>query len=240
MLYLWAEYMQFEGLFNLVRYQTFRAGATIMTALVIGLVIGPRMIDMLRVRQGKGQPIREDGPQTHLAKRGTPTMGGLMILVSLLAASLIWMDLRNPFVWACIAVTVGFGAIGFYDDYLKVTRQSHKGFSGRSRLLIEALIALVAGLCIFVRRHRRFRYGATGAHHGGPKSSAGGSSSPYTFGTGNGPWSPNSAYSGGRPRGSRRPPRTTIGQPWDIMRRLRAHSPSMDGTIFSVARAAGA
>ncbi len=83
MLYLLAEWLNFEGVFNLVRYQTFRAGATLMTALFIGLVIGPRFIDMLRVRQGKGQPIREDGPQSHLAKRGTPTMGGLMILISL-------------------------------------------------------------------------------------------------------------------------------------------------------------
>ena len=97
MLYLLAEWMGFEGLFNLVRYQTFRAGAVLMTALVIGLIIGPRFIDLLRVRQGKGQPIREDGPQTHLAKRGTPTMGGLMILTSLMLALLLWMDLRNPF-----------------------------------------------------------------------------------------------------------------------------------------------
>ena len=117
MLYLLAEWLNFEGIFNLVRYQTFRAGATLMTALVIGLVIGPRFIDMLRVRQGKGQPIREDGPQSHLAKRGTPTMGGLMILISLSLAVLIWMDLRNPFIWAVLAVTLGFGLIGFLDDY---------------------------------------------------------------------------------------------------------------------------
>ncbi|MCT2560158.1 phospho-N-acetylmuramoyl-pentapeptide-transferase [Tsuneonella sp. YG55] len=148
MLYLLAEWMGFEGLFNLVRYQTFRAGATIMTALVIGLVIGPRMIDMLRVRQGKGQPIREDGPQTHLAKRGTPTMGGLMILTSLLLASLIWMDLSNPFVWACIAVTVGFGAIGFLDDLDKVRKASHKGVSGKVRLLMEFIVAGIASYII--------------------------------------------------------------------------------------------
>ncbi|MEO0642225.1 MAG: phospho-N-acetylmuramoyl-pentapeptide-transferase, partial [Pseudomonadota bacterium] len=83
MLYLLAEWLEFEGIFNLVRYQTFRAGATLLTALFIGLIIGPRFINLLRVRQGKGQPIREDGPQTHLAKRGTPTMGGLMILIAL-------------------------------------------------------------------------------------------------------------------------------------------------------------
>ncbi|MEG3598092.1 MAG: phospho-N-acetylmuramoyl-pentapeptide-transferase, partial [Pseudomonadota bacterium] len=115
MLYLLAEWLNFEGIFNLVRYQTFRAGATLMTALIIGLVIGPRFIAMLRVRQGKGQPIREDGPQTHLAKRGTPTMGGLMILISLSLSVLIWMDLSNPFIWACLAVTLGFGLIGFLD-----------------------------------------------------------------------------------------------------------------------------
>ena len=144
MLYLLAEWLNFEGIFNLVRYQTFRAGATLMTALVIGLVIGPRFIDMLRVRQGKGQPIREDGPQSHLAKRGTPTMGGLMILISLSLAVLIWMDLRNPFIWAVLAVTLGFGLIGFLDDYDKVTKSSHKGVSARVRLLMEFAVAGVA------------------------------------------------------------------------------------------------
>ena len=129
MLYILAEWLNFEGIFNLVRYQTFRAGATLMTALIFGLVIGPRFIAMLRVRQGKGQPIREDGPQSHLAKRGTPTMGGLMILISLSLAVLIWMDLSNPFIWACLAVTLGFGLIGFLDDYDKVSKASHKGVS---------------------------------------------------------------------------------------------------------------
>lgn len=148
MLYLLAEWMGFEGLFNLVRYQTFRTGATLMTALVIGLIIGPRMIDMLRVRQGKGQPIREDGPQTHLAKGGTPTMGGLMILVSLMLSMLLWMDLKNPFVWACMAVTTGFGIIGFLDDYDKVKKASHAGVSARTRLLLEFLVAGVAAYII--------------------------------------------------------------------------------------------
>ncbi|MBX7502012.1 phospho-N-acetylmuramoyl-pentapeptide-transferase [Qipengyuania sp. YG27] len=144
MLYLLAEWLNFEGIFNLVRYQTFRAGATLMTALVIGLVIGPRFIAMLRVRQGKGQPIREDGPQSHLAKRGTPTMGGLMILISLSLSVLVWMDLRNPFIWAVLAVTLGFGLIGFLDDYDKVTKASHKGVSARVRLLLEFAVAGVA------------------------------------------------------------------------------------------------
>ena len=148
MLYLIAEYFHFEGLSNLIRYQTFRAGAALMTALVIGLIIGPRFIDMLRVRQGKGQPIREDGPQTHLAKRGTPTMGGLMILIALTISMAVWMDLTNPLVWACIAVTVGFGIIGFLDDFDKVRKASHKGVSGRVRLALEFVVAGIAAFLI--------------------------------------------------------------------------------------------
>jgi len=148
MLYLIAQWMHFEGLANLIRYQSFRAGAAMMTALVIGLVIGPRFITMLRMRQGKGQPIREDGPQTHLAKRGTPTMGGLMILTSLVISMIVWMDLSNPFVWACLAVTGGFGLIGFLDDYDKVTKRSHKGVSGKVRLLMEFAVAGVASYLI--------------------------------------------------------------------------------------------
>ena len=148
MLYLLAEWLGFEGILNLVRYQSFRAGATLMTALVIGLIIGPRFINLLRVRQGKGQPIREDGPQSHLAKRGTPTMGGLMILTSLTAALLLWMDLSSPFVWACLAVTIGFGIIGFLDDYDKVSKNSHAGVPGRVRLLGEFVVAGVASWLI--------------------------------------------------------------------------------------------
>ncbi|PZT88893.1 MAG: phospho-N-acetylmuramoyl-pentapeptide-transferase [Citromicrobium sp.] len=148
MLYLLAEYLNFEGVWNLVRYQTARAGATLLTALLIGLLIGPRFIDLLRVRQGKGQPIRTDGPQTHLAKVGTPTMGGLLILASLFIALILWMDLRNPFVWACLAVTAGFGLIGFLDDYDKVSKASHKGVSGKVRLLFEFIVAGVASWII--------------------------------------------------------------------------------------------
>jgi phospho-N-acetylmuramoyl-pentapeptide-transferase len=144
MLYLIAQYFEFEGLANLIRYQTFRAGAALMTALVLGLIIGPRFIAMLRMRQGKGQPIREDGPQSHLAKRGTPTMGGLMILVSLLVSMLLWMDLSSPLVWSCLAVTIGFGLIGFLDDYDKVKKRTTAGISGRIRLLAEFFVAGVA------------------------------------------------------------------------------------------------
>lgn len=144
MLYLIAQYFHFEGLANLIRYQTFRAGAALMTALVLGLIIGPRFIAMLRVRQGKGQPIREDGPKSHLAKRGTPTMGGLMILVALAVSMLLWMDLTSPLVWACIAVTLGFGAIGFLDDYDKVKKRTTAGVPGRVRLAAEFLVAGLA------------------------------------------------------------------------------------------------
>jgi len=148
MLYLIAQWLDFEGVANLVRYQTFRAGAALMTALFIGMVIGPRFINMLKVRQGQGQPIRDDGPQTHLSKKGTPTMGGLMILTSLILSMLIWMDLSNPFIWACLAVTVGFGLIGFLDDYDKVTKRSHKGLSGRMRLAAEFVVAGIASWII--------------------------------------------------------------------------------------------
>ncbi|CAN5499229.1 phospho-N-acetylmuramoyl-pentapeptide-transferase [soil metagenome] len=148
MLYWIAEYLHFPHVLNLVRYQTFRTGAAIATALLIGLLIGPRFIGWLRIRQGKGQPIREDGPITHLAKRGTPTMGGLMILTSLILSILIWMDLSNPFVWACMFVTLGFGAIGFLDDYDKVRKASTKGVSSRVRLIAEFAVAGIASWII--------------------------------------------------------------------------------------------
>jgi phospho-N-acetylmuramoyl-pentapeptide-transferase len=148
MLYELAEYLGFPGVLNLFRYLSFRTGAATATALFLGLIIGPRFIGWLRVRQGKGQPIRLDGPQTHLAKRGTPTMGGLMILTSLATSVLLWMDLANPFVWACLFVTLGFAAIGFLDDYDKVRKASTAGVSGRVRLLLEFLIAGIASWII--------------------------------------------------------------------------------------------
>jgi phospho-N-acetylmuramoyl-pentapeptide-transferase len=147
-LYLIAESLGFPSVLNLIRYLSFRTGGAVATALFIGLIIGPKFIGWLRVRQGKGQPIRADGPQTHLAKRGTPTMGGLMILTSLSLAILIWMDLRNPFVWASLFVTLGFGAIGFMDDYDKVTKATTAGIPGRVRLLLEFLIAGAAAWII--------------------------------------------------------------------------------------------
>ncbi len=144
MLYLIAEYMHFPGILNLIRYLSFRTGGAVATALVIGLLIGPKFIGWLRVRQGKGQPIRDDGPQSHLAKVGTPTMGGLMILTAIGISILLWMDLRNIYVWSCLLVMAGFGLVGFKDDYDKVKKRSHKGLSGRVRLLFEFAIAAVA------------------------------------------------------------------------------------------------
>jgi phospho-N-acetylmuramoyl-pentapeptide-transferase len=141
-MFLWiAEQLGFPGVMNLFRYITFRAGGATATALFLGLLIGPKFIGWLRVRQGKGQPIRLDGPESHLAKRGTPTMGGLMILTSLSVSMLLWMDFTNRYLWACLFITVGFGLIGFLDDYDKVTKRSHKGVSARMRLLAEFLVA---------------------------------------------------------------------------------------------------
>jgi phospho-N-acetylmuramoyl-pentapeptide-transferase len=139
------------GPLNIFRYITFRAGAATVTALFFVLAFGPAIIDLLRMKQGKGQPIREDGPESHLLKRGTPTMGGLMILSGIIVSTLLWANLANPFVWCVMGVTLGFGAIGFYDDFLKVTKQSHKGFSSRARLVLETLIAGTA--CYFITRN---------------------------------------------------------------------------------------
>ncbi|MCD6070800.1 MAG: phospho-N-acetylmuramoyl-pentapeptide-transferase [Microvirga sp.] len=144
-----AELSPYFSPLNIFRYITFRTGGATATGMLFVFLFGPWMISLLRLRQGKGQPIREDGPQSHLlTKRGTPTRGGLMILAGVLISTLLWANLENHYVWIVLFVTVGFGAIGFYDDYLKVTKQSHKGFSGRSRLTIEALIAVVACLAI--------------------------------------------------------------------------------------------
>jgi phospho-N-acetylmuramoyl-pentapeptide-transferase len=144
MLYVIADQLGFPGLLNLIRYISFRAGAASATALIIGLLLGPKFISWLRVRQGKGQPIRADGPQSHLAKRGTPTMGGLLILIAVIVSVLLWMNLANPYVWACLLVTAGFGLIGWLDDYDKVKKAHHAGLSGKTRLALEFLIAGVA------------------------------------------------------------------------------------------------
>jgi len=133
------------GPLNVLRYITFRTGGATITALVFVFLFGPAIIDQLRLKQGKGQPIRTDGPASHLVtKKGTPTMGGLMILFGIVASTLLWANPANYYVWIVLGVMLSFGAIGFYDDYLKITKQSHKGFSGRIRLATEAVVALAA------------------------------------------------------------------------------------------------
>lgn len=146
MLYEWLAPLsdQFQ-IFNLFNYITFRVGGALMTSMIIAFILGPRMINLLRARQGKGQPIREDGPEGHIIqKAGTPTMGGLLILLSVVVSTLLWGDLHNKFLWVVFFVTVSFGAIGFYDDYLKVSRQNPKGFSGKIKIILEFAIAAVA------------------------------------------------------------------------------------------------
>jgi phospho-N-acetylmuramoyl-pentapeptide-transferase len=136
-------------LFNLFRYLTFRAGAACMTALVLSLLLGPSLIRWLRARQNGGQPIREDGPQSHLlTKKGTPTMGGLLILIALVVSTLLWADLRNGYVWAVLLVTLGFGALGFADDWLKVTKRNTKGVAGRHKLIVQWAFGLGAAAWI--------------------------------------------------------------------------------------------
>lgn len=142
--YLGQEFSSDFSILNLFRYITFRTGAALITSALIVFLFGPSIIAALKIRQGKGQPIRADGPETHFAKAGTPTMGGLMILCGVLVSSLLWANLSSVYVWVVLMVTIGFGAIGFYDDYLKVTKQSDKGFSGKVRLVLEFLIAGIA------------------------------------------------------------------------------------------------
>jgi phospho-N-acetylmuramoyl-pentapeptide-transferase len=136
-------------IFNVFRYITFRTGGALMTAGLFIFLFGPRIIKSLRIRQGRGQPIREDGPPSHLLlKQGTPTMGGLMILSGLTVAILLWCDLTNPYVWVVLILTLVYGAVGLYDDYLKVTSQNVDGMKRRVRLGIETVAAVVAAAVI--------------------------------------------------------------------------------------------
>ena len=130
--------------FNLFRYITFRAGGAFLTALLFGFIFGRPLIDVLRKKQGKGQPIRDDGPESHFSKAGTPTMGGLLIVGALVTATLLWARLDNIFVWIVLGVTLSFAAIGFADDYAKVSKQNTKGVPGKVRLALGILIALIA------------------------------------------------------------------------------------------------
>jgi phospho-N-acetylmuramoyl-pentapeptide-transferase len=150
MLYWLVELSDKISVLNVFRYITFRTGGATMTALIFVFFSGSSIIDLLRLKQGRGQPIRSDGPQSHLAKKiGTPTMGGLMILSGVVLATILWANPSNPYVWIVLGVTLSFGVIGFYDDYLKVTKQkSDTGFSGRVRIAAEAVIALLACVAI--------------------------------------------------------------------------------------------
>jgi len=144
MLYWLTEFSDGGDIFNLFRYITFRAGCAFATALIFGFMFGQPLIDLLRRRQGKGQPIRVDGPQSHLSKAGTPTMGGLLVLSALLLSTLVWARLDIPYVWIVLLVTLAFGLIGFADDYAKVTKQNTKGVSSRIRMIAGLAIALMA------------------------------------------------------------------------------------------------
>jgi phospho-N-acetylmuramoyl-pentapeptide-transferase len=151
MLYWLVELSDRLSVLNVFRYITFRTGGAVITALLFVFLFGPYTIERLRMLQGKGQPIRADGPKSHIiSKAGTPTMGGLMILAGMLVSTLLWANPANPYVWVVLMVTLGFGFVGFYDDYLKVKKQTHNGFAGRTRLGIEALIAAIACI-IFVQ-----------------------------------------------------------------------------------------
>jgi phospho-N-acetylmuramoyl-pentapeptide-transferase len=149
MLYWLSFFSDQLNLLNVFRYITVRTGGAMITALVFVFLFGAKIIDKLRTLQGKGQPIRTDGPQSHLVtKKGTPTMGGLMILLGITAATVLWANPANNYVWIVLGVTLAFGAIGLYDDYLKVTRQTHAGFAGKSRLILEFLVAVLA--CYYI------------------------------------------------------------------------------------------
>jgi phospho-N-acetylmuramoyl-pentapeptide-transferase len=157
MLYWLVDLSDKLSVLNVFRYITFRTGGAVITALLFVFLFGQNIIDRLRLLQGKGQPIRTDGPKSHLiAKAGTPTMGGLMILSGVLVSTLLWANPTNPYVWVVLWVTLGFGLVGFYDDYLKVTKQSHGGFGGRARLLVEACIAGLACFALVRLGHTPF------------------------------------------------------------------------------------
>jgi phospho-N-acetylmuramoyl-pentapeptide-transferase len=137
------------AVFNLFRYLTFRSGCAVMTALFIAFIMGPRTIRWLKRKQREGQPIRHDGPESHLiTKQGTPTMGGVLILGALALSTLLWADLTNGYVWVVLAVTVGFGLVGFFDDYLKLTRRSSRGLPSRTKFLAQLLVGLLASTMI--------------------------------------------------------------------------------------------
>lgn len=150
MLYFLSDFIGIIPGTGLFRYISFRAAGALMSSALFVFLFGPAIIASLKIRQGKGQPIRADGPQTHFKKAGTPTMGGLMILSGMTVSALLWCDLKNLYFWTVLGVTLSFGAIGFYDDYLKVTKETSRGFSGKMRLGLEFCLAAAAA-AIFMR-----------------------------------------------------------------------------------------
>ncbi len=151
MFYFLSEFSDQFSVLNVFRYLTFRTGGAVMTSLVVAFVFGPAIINWLRSKQKAGQPIRDDGPKTHLiTKQGTPTMGGVMMLLGITLATLLWADLTNRYVWIALLVTVGYGVIGFLDDYLKVTRRTSGGLKGRTKLLAQIAVAGTAAYWITV------------------------------------------------------------------------------------------
>ena len=137
-------------IFNLFRYLTFRTGGAVMTALLISFVFGATIINWLKTAQNGNTPVREDVPEGHLKKVGTPTMGGFLILLAISVSTLLWADLRNGYVWVVLLVTMGFGAIGFADDYLKLAGYRSKGLPGRVKLILEIIIAIIAAYWVTV------------------------------------------------------------------------------------------
>ena len=133
---------------NLFRYLTFRTGGAVVTALFMSFMLGPVLIRWLKSQQPGGQPIRDDGPRGHFEKAGTPTMGGFLILLASTAATLLWADLRNGYVWSILLIMLGFGAIGFVDDYLKLTRRTSRGMPGKLKLVCEIVVGTLAALWI--------------------------------------------------------------------------------------------
>lgn len=145
LLYFLYPYVESYKILNLLKYITFRCGAALLTALIISFMFGKPLINWLKSKQKEGQPIRDDGPESHvLTKKGTPTMGGVLIISSLLISTLLWGDLTHLNLWIVMFVTLCFGLLGAYDDYLKLTKRSHHGFSGKGKLLVQSLVSIIA------------------------------------------------------------------------------------------------
>ena len=150
---------QFQ-VFNLFRYITFRTGGATITALIISLLCGPAFIRWLRTHQAEGQPIRDDGPESHLLNKiGTPTMGGLLILVAFVVSTLLWMPLSNPYLWPVLLVVIAFGGIGSFDDWMKLRRRSHNGMSARMKMSMQLSVGFLATLAFVQLSPEALRYG---------------------------------------------------------------------------------